>query len=78
MFKVPGLCVLCSVLWESPELKQLLQQYPNRDLMKSPAPEMLCSPEVLVICRVKEKDVAWKHPFLEGLPQALRNKLGSA
>lgn len=78
IFKVPEFCVLCSVLWESPDLKHLLQECPDRNLIISPTAEMLCSPEMVMVWKVKEKGIAWKHPFLEGLLQALRNKLGSA
>lgn len=78
IFKVPEFCVLCSVLWESPDVKHLLQECPDRNLIKSPTAEMLCSPEMVMVWKVKEKGIAWKHPFLEGLLQALRNKLGSA
>lgn len=78
MFKIPGFCALCSVLWKSPELQQLLQECPNRDLIKSPAPELLCSPGMIMIWKMKEKGMAWENPFFEGLLQALGNRLGSA
>lgn len=55
MFKIPGFYVLCSVLWEPPELQQLLQEYPDRNMIKSPAPEMLCSPELVMIWKWRKR-----------------------
>lgn len=57
LFKVPRSCVLCSILWGSPELMHLLQECPNGDLLKSPVPE------IGTAWQVKEGGIAWDNPL---------------
>ena len=63
MFEVPRLFVLCSILLESSDLMHLLQERPNGDFLKSPAPEMLCHPKTGLAWQVKEKGIAWEDPL---------------
>lgn len=41
----------------------LLQECPNGDFLKSPAPEMLCSPKMGMAWQVKEEGITWEDPL---------------